>query len=279
MYLEKYQALGNDYLVLEDQRQGDRLTPQQIQRICHRNFGIGSDGILIRCAPQGKGRFAVRILNPDGSEAEKSGNGLRIFARYLWDQGHVDASPFLVETLGGNVRCEVRDNGESIAVEMGRVTFLSDEIPVLGARREVLRESLRIGEREFEYSSASIGNPHCVVFVDTLDEDFVRKWGAMLEVHENFPKRTNVQFAVVEDRHRIRLQIWERGAGYTLASGSSSSAVAAVACRLHLTDSPLEMAMPGGTLKIDVSDDYEITMTGPAERVAAIELDRRLGDV
>src|SRR6266542_4284648 len=162
----KYHALGNDYLVLDpkDQDQPVALTPQQIKTICDRHYGIGSDGILFGPLPSERAPFRLRIFNPDGSEAEKSGNGLRIFCRYLFDQKLVQENKeFLVDTLGGVVRATVFDGGRTIRVDMGRVSFWSDEIPMTGARREVLRENLIVGDRTFDICAATIGNPHCVI--------------------------------------------------------------------------------------------------------------------
>jgi len=213
--------------------------------------------------------FRLRIFNPDGSEAEKSGNGLRIFCRYLFDQKLVNESKeFLVETLGGVVRATVFEYGRTIRVDMGQVTFWSDEIPMTGARREVLRENLIVGDRTFNVCAATIGNPHCVILLPEITEDLAKTHGSNIETHSSFPKRTNVQFLQVLDRNNIRIEIWERGAGYTLASGSSSSASAAVARKLGLVDNNVTVHMPGGTLSIEIAEDYSIRMTGPVTKVA-----------
>src|SRR5437660_1165462 len=232
----KYHALGNDYLVMNPADFPTALTAAQIKRICHRNFGVGSDGILWGPLPSKKAAFGLRIFNPDGSEAEKSGNGLRIFSRFLWDQQLVRTEPFSIETLGGVVKSEVLDAGITVRVEMGRVSFWSDEIPVLGKRREVLSELIQAGGKTFSFCAATIGNPHCVVPLPAVNAALANEFGPLLEVHPSFPKRTNVQFMKVLDRNNIQIEIWERGAGYTLASGSSSSAAAAVAHRLGMCE-------------------------------------------
>src|SRR5438552_749368 len=143
----KYHALGNDYLVIDSREFTRAFTPEQIRLICHRHFGIGSDGILWGPLPSKKAPFGLRIFNPDGSEAEKSGNGLRIFSRFLWDQRLVSGEPFAIETPGGVVTAVVRDGGQTVQVEMGRVSFWSEEIPVTGPRREVLGETIQASER------------------------------------------------------------------------------------------------------------------------------------
>ncbi len=265
----KYHALGNDYLVIDPKSFATQLDEQSIKRICHRNFGVGSDGILYGPLPSERAAFRLRIFNPDGSEAEKSGNGLRIFCRYLFDQKLVsESAEFLVETLGGVVRATVFENGRTMRVDMGRVSFWSDEIPMTGPRREVLRENLIVGDRTFNVCAATIGNPHCVILLPEITEDLAKTYGSNIETHPSFPKRTNVQFLQVLDRKNIRIEIWERGAGYTLASGSSSSASAAVARKLGLVDSSVTVHMPGGTLSIEIAEDYSIRMTGPVTKVA-----------
>ena len=267
MYFAKYHALGNDYLVVEADTMSHPLTPATIRRICHRHFGIGSDGILVRGVDDPQGRITLRIFNPDGSEAEKSGNGLRIFARYLWDTGVVQATPFPVLTQGGLVTCQVLAQGQSVTVEMGHVSFTSTDIPVLGSPREVLQETLLVNGQVVEYSAATLGNPHCIILRDPVSEAETRSLGPLIETHAQFPQRTNVQFMAVLDRSNIRLTIWERGAGYTLASGSSSCAAAAVAYRLGLCEAVIAVHMPGGQLTVELSDQFAARLTGPVVKV------------
>jgi len=264
----KYHALGNDYIVIDPKDLAEPLTPAHVQWICHRNFGIGSDGILLGPSPSLNAPFGLRIFNPDGSEAEKSGNGLRIFSRYLWDRKLTSSDEFAVDTPGGVVRCAVLENGRSVRVEMGKVSFWSDAIPVAGPRREVIKEEIEVGGRTFTYCAATIGNPHCVVPMHEISAELAQQYGPLLERHPNFPNRTNVQFLSVMARGDIRIEIWERGAGYTLASGSSSSAAAAVAKRLNLCDESVTVHMPGGQLDIQIRPDYDILMTGPVTKVA-----------
>ena len=240
--------------------------------ICHRHYGIGSDGILLGPLSSTKALFLLRIFNPDGSEAEKSGNGIRIFCRYLWDRELVGSRTFDIETKGGVVRCLVLDDGKRVQVEMGRVSFWSKDIPVAGEPREVLQEPITIGKETFRFSGATIGNPHCVIPVQDLTPELAKKYGPLLEVHPLFPNRTNVQFLKVLDRNNIRIEIWERGAGYTLASGSSSSAAAAVARKLGLCDSQITVHMPGGELSISVDENFGIVMVGPVTRIAEGQL-------
>ena len=218
----------------------------------------------------------MRIFNPDGSEAEKSGNGLRIFARYLWDVGDVGDDPFPVETAGGRVTCHVLERGRSVRVEMGRASFDSREIPVAGPIREVLRERIVVAGRELEFSATTLGNPHCVLLRDSISESETRALGPGIENEARFPHRTNVQFAKLRDRSHLEAQIWERGAGYTLASGTSACAVAAVARRLDLCDASVAVHMPGGVLAIEIAADWAVTLTGPVTRVMKGSLDPRV---
>ena len=265
----KYHGLGNDYLVIDPKNLPAPLTTAQIKTICHRNYGVGSDGILLGPLPSKKAQFAVRIFNPDGSEAEKSGNGLRIFSRYLWDKKLVGKEEFAVETAGGLVKATVTERGKVVRVEMGKVSFWSDEIPVAGPRREVINEPIHLRGERFNFCAATVGNPHCVLPLPKISPELAKLIGPLLETHMRFPKRINVQFMKVIDRNNIQIEIWERGAGYTLASGSSSSASAAVAHKLGLCDRNISVHMPGGTIEIEIGDDFAICMTGAVTKVAA----------
>ena len=263
----KYHALGNDYIVLDPADLSDGLNSDLICLICHRNYGIGSDGILMGPIKSRTCDFGLRIFNPDGSEAEKSGNGLRIFARSLWDQSLISERPFTVETLGGQVSCKVDSVGKGVTVEMGEVSFESTRIPVTGPPREVLNEEISLGDRVFRFCAVTVGNPHCVILVDQPSPEQAQRYGPLIETDARFPNRTNVQFMKVIDWRNIQIEIWERGAGYTLASGSSSTAAAAVAHRLGCCDSGITVHMPGGQLQIEFKEGFFATMTGPVTKV------------
>ncbi len=267
----KGHGLGNDYIVMNEADLPHALSDAAIVRICDRNMGIGSDGILLR-VPSARADFGLRIFNPDGSEAEKSGNGLRIFAKYLWDHGHTKKDTFRVETKGGVVecRCHVRDRHVAVVtVEMGQVTFRAPEIPMNGPDREVVAVPLQLGDgATLTVTALSLGNPHCVVFVERLDTAECRRLGPLLERHAAFPNRTNVQFARLSGRNMLDIVIWERGAGYTLASGSSSCAAAAAAVRTGLCQhGRVIVRMPGGDLTVDVRADWSLRLEGPVEEV------------
>ena len=264
----KYHALGNDYIVIHPKDLPAPLTTEQVKIICHRNFGVGSDGILLGPLPSTTAKCALKIYNPDGSIAEKSGNGVRIFSRYLWDTKFVGNEEFALETDGGIVCSTVFDGGKMARVEMGKVSFDSEKIPVAGGKREVINEKISVGGREFTFCAATIGNPHCVLPLPEISAKLAHEFGPLLEVHPNFPRKTNVQFLKVLDRANIQIEIWERGAGYTLASGSSSSASAAVAHKLGLVDKNISVHMPGGVIKIEIGEDFAIRMTGGVTKVS-----------
>jgi diaminopimelate epimerase len=268
MKFYKYHALGNDYIVLDPSEFDRELNETMIRRICHRNFGIGADGILYGPTKSPEADFAIRIFNPDGTEAEKSGNGLRIFARYLWDRAKVGREQFTILTVGGKVKARVHEKGKKVTVDMGTVSFNSAEIPITGPQREVLNEEMQIKREKLTFCAATIGNPHCVILCDNVSDNLARTLGPLIETDPRFPNRTNVQFTQVLDRTNIRIEIWERSAGYTLASGSSASAAAAVARRLNLCDPQIKVHMPGGRIDVNVSDEFSITITGPVTKIA-----------
>jgi diaminopimelate epimerase len=267
MQYTKYHGLGNDYIVMDPAEVGRELSVFEVRLICHRNYGPGSDGILWGPSRTASGDFSLKIFNPDGSEAEKSGNGLRIFARFLFDRGFVKFEPFSVQTLGGKVQCCILPGDNLIEVEMGQVSFDAARIPVVGYTGDVVDQSLVLDGTEYRFSAATIGNPHCVLLLSEVSEVLARRLGPQIENDRRFPNRTNVQFMKVLGRGDIKIEIWERGAGYTLASGSSSSAAAAVAHRLGLCDRDITVHMPGGNLRIALTKDFHVTMTGPVTSV------------
>lgn len=267
MRFAKYHALGNDYLVIEPAGAAGELTSDQVRRICDRHYGVGADGILLGPYRDTESDFRLRLFNPDGGEFEKSGNGLRIFSRYLRDRDLVGTQPFTISTPGGVVTSQVHKGGRSVTVEMGTISFDSRLIPVTGPAREVLDEPIELEGRTLRFCAATIGNPHCVILCDRVSAQEAKKLGPLIETDARFPNRTNVQFMTVLDRDKIQIEIWERGAGYTLASGSSSCAAAAVAHRLGWCDSQIEVQMPGGVIAISIRDNQTVTMTGSVTKV------------
>ncbi|OHB60876.1 MAG: diaminopimelate epimerase [Planctomycetes bacterium RBG_13_50_24] len=267
VHFRKYHGLGNDYLVIDPNIHDVDLTPDTIRLICDRNFGIGADGILYGPVKSGD-NLIVRIFNPDGSEAEKSGNGLRIFAKYLFENQYVDKKNFSIETSGGIVEAYIEDDSASlIKINMGKMTFRSTKIPVRGRERDVVNEELQVNGVKYMVTCLSVGNPHCVIPLDEVTEEKAKELGPEVENHNMFPNRINMQLMKVIDRANIEIRIWERGAGYTLASGSSSCAAAGAAYKLGMVDSKINVKMPGGELFVEISKNEDIYLTGAVEGV------------
>jgi len=272
-------GLGNEYIILESEHVDFQLTAQAIKRLCNIHFGIGSDGIVMK-VPSAKADFGFRVYNPDGSEAEKSGNGLRIFSKYLFDYGYAKTRQFSVETLTDIVHAEIFEETQGkasmVRVDMGKAVFAPREIPVSSDLPEFIGQKIMAGDREFEVNCVSVGNPHCVVIRPELDEKEIRTYGPLLENHPIFPHRINVQFAKVLSDSDAQILIWERGAGYTLASGSSSCAASSILVKKGLIKGDLTVHMQGGTLKINIDSDWNIRMTGEVREIARGILSREL---
>jgi diaminopimelate epimerase len=270
----KGHGLGNDYVALELDGLPFDLTPPAVRLVCDRHSGIGSDGILGAVASE-SADFGVRIFNPDGSEAEKSGNGLRIFAAYLLHRGRVRIGPpFTVETPGGTVRVRIVDESDDgvldVEVEMGTASFRSADVGLAGPDRETENELLELpGGDRVAINTVSVGNPHCVVFQDELDVETLRRIAPEISTHPDFARGTNVQFAVATgEPDAVEAWVWERGAGETRASGSSACAVAAAAVRRGMvSERRVAVRMPGGTLHVEVRDDWGLVLRGPVEDV------------
>jgi diaminopimelate epimerase len=265
-------ALGNDYLIVDGESFGVPLSPDVVRRLCDRHTGLGSDGILARTPAPAGFDAALRIHNPDGSEAEKSGNGVRIFAKFLMDHGYATAERTVrIHTGGGPVEATMTERAADrtwLRVSMGHASFRPSDLPMTGDDAEWIRRPLRVGDRDLEITAVSVGNPHAVVLGAPLEESFARRYGPLVESHERFPRRTNVQFASVVDRATVRALIWERGAGWTLSSGSSSCAVAAACVRSDLVDRRVQVVMPGGSLEVVVHDDWRLEQIGWAQEIA-----------
>ncbi len=273
----KGHGLGNDYLALDVAGLPFTLTPPVVRLLCDRHHGVGADGVLARVASEAAD-FGVRIFNPDGSEAEKSGNGLRIFAAFLQAEGRLAAPRFTVETPGGVVGMRIMEETAEgvmlVEVEMGRASFRSGAVGLSGPDREVDGEILELPPgAPVGITAVSVGNPHCVVFQDDLDPEDLRRRAPQIATHPRFERGTNVQFARALAPNAVEAWVWERGAGETLASGSSACAVAAAAIRRGLVSArQVEVHMPGGILEVEVRDDWSILLRGPVEGVYRGEL-------
>lgn len=255
----KYEALGNSYLVVDPTRAKlSEADPKWIARLCDAQWGIGADGVLWGpMEPPSTKPAKLRIFNSDGSEAEKSGNGLRIFSQYLKDSGLVN-DEFRIECGSGVVEGRFLPSG-LIEIEMGEARLVG----------ESLRENLEVAGRRFDVTLVNVGNPHCVVFGGFTSTSEIRELGSLFETHVRFPKRTNVQFVEVLSRDTLRMEIWERGSSYTLASGSSSCAAAYACFKRGLVEAKLRVKMPGGDLEIENLAGERLKMTGPVTWIAS----------
>lgn len=256
----KYQSLGNDYIVIDPKYWKLPLSPRLIKTICDRHFGIGSNGILYGPLYENKGKNIplVKIYNPDGSEAEKSGNGARIFGKYLYDQRYVSSKEFSFRTISGIVNVDINNNNATeMCISLGKLQF--------NPRKDI--KNVVIKNKKYSFNIASIGNPHCVIILPKISVNFAKRLGPLIEYQELFPNRTNVQFVKIIDRNTIQIEIWERGAGYTLASGTSSAAAAGVCYKLGLCHNTIKVIMPGGKVQVTIKPSLEIFQTGEVHKI------------
>ena len=270
--VEKYHGLGNDYLIFDPNKNKLKLNPANVRLLCNRNFGVGADGVLEGPIMENE-RISMTVWNPDGSVAEKSGNGVRIFAKYLKDAGYVQKKDFVIHSAGGEVTIHyLNEEGTRLKASMGKVSFWSSDVPVEGPRREIINETMIFGRIPYPVTCLSIGNPHCVILMDEISRDLVCRIGKYSESARQFPEKINTQIMKVLDRTHIQTEVYERGAGYTLASGSGCCAAAAAAHRLGLTDPKMFVQMPGGTLELEIQEDGTVLMTGDVGYVGTMKL-------
>lgn len=272
MKFTKMHGIGNDFVVVE--ALGEPLEESRLhdlsRKLNDRKFGIGGDGLLL-VLPSKIADFKMRMLNPDGSEAEMCGSGIRCFAKYVHDRKLVSEPQVKVETLAGVKVLKMQLRGgkvESVRVDMGAPQLLRSEIPMRGDDNgRVIAERLKVEGQTFEITAVSMGNPHVIIFEDNVANFAVAKWGPLIENHKSFPQRTNVHFVQVCNNGEIIVRTWERGAGETLACGTGACACA-VACVLNnKTGRTITVNMPGGELRIEWLGDNRVMMTGPAEEV------------
>lgn len=269
----KMQGLGNDFVVIDAIRQPFHLDADQIRRLADRHFGVGCDQVLVVERPWSSGaHFGYRIFNADGSEVAQCGNGARCFARFVREQSLTDADEIVVDTAAGRLLLYPHSDGQ-VAVDMGIPRHAPAEIP-LAAPRESRSYKVHAEDRDVEFGAVSMGNPHAVLMVDEAATAPVQRVGASLECHPIFPEKANIGFMEVIDRHHIRLRVFERGVGETLACGSGACAAAVVGIERGALDDPVRVDLPGGTLKISWSGRGQpVFMTGPAVTVFRGEID------
>ncbi len=269
----KMHGLGNDFVVLDGIRQQVSLTPAQLRFLADRNFGIGCDQILLVEKPSQPGvDFRYRIFNADGSEVEQCGNGARCFVRFVHDVGLTDKREIRVETQTGIIGPRLEEDG-NVTVDMGIPRFLPNEIPFLHDD-DVVIYSLDVADETLEISVVSMGNPHAVQVVDSVDRAPVAEHGPLIENHQRFPQRVNAGFMQIVDRHSIKLRVYERGSGETLACGTGACAAVVTGIRRGLLDSPVRVTTRGGDLTIAWGGSGQpVLMTGPAVTVFSGEIE------
>lgn len=268
----KYQGLGNDYLILDPNKNRVQLQGKKIALMCQRGFGLGADGVLYGPVDI-NGKMGVHIYNADGSESAISGNGVRIFAKYLMDREYVKEQKFSIETLSGPIEVEcLNGRATEFRVNMGKASFISKDIPVTGAIREVIDESFTFHGREYKATCLTVGNPHCIIFTDKVTPEMVRELGPYVENDDRFPERMNLQICRLINRGNLDIEIWERGSGYTKASGTGSCAAAIAAHRLGLVEDRINVNQPGGMIEIDIKEDGTIYMIGTVGYIADVSI-------
>jgi len=274
----KMQGIGNDYVYVNCFEESVANPSKLAVAISDRHFGVGSDGLILIMPSQAAADAKMRIFNADGSEAQMCGNGIRCVAKYLYESGLKRSDRMTIETSAGLKAIELtvsNNNVSQVKVEMGTPKLLRNEIPMSGENTQVINEPLRVGGETLNITCVSMGNPHCITFVDDVAAVQLDVVGKAIENHELFPERINAHFVQQVSKGKIKMRTWERGSGETLACGTGAVA-AGVACVLNkLTERVVYAQLPGGELKVEWSEDNKTYMTGPAEFVFAGQWDEK----
>lgn len=261
----KWQGLGNHYIVVHAEEAPFEFTPERVRLLCDRNLGIGADGIMVIGAPTGANRFPITIFNPDGSQAEMCGNGVRMVARKLRMEGSLSGDTVVLETAAGEIVPKLGE-GYMVTVDMGIARFGGEKLS--GFEGECVEESLHAAGRSFTFTFVDVGNPHAVIQSPwPLELVPLHEVGPMIEEHKNFPRKVNVEFVKVLGEHEAKVRVWERGVGETRACGTGATATAVALVRTGQCASPVTVELPGGKLVVEVRPDWRVFMTGPAEEI------------
>lgn len=269
IHFTKMHGLGNDFILIENLKGEIKLRPEEIRFLCDRHFGVGADGILT-VEDSEKADFKMRIFNADGSEAEMCGNGIRCFALYARRQGLVSTDELNIETLAGIIKPEIK--GDSVAVDMGEPLLAGPDIPVNIAGK-VINHPVTFSNIDLGITCVSMGNPHCVIFYPPEGEPPVSELGPVIENDDLFPRKTNVEFVQVQNPKEIKVKVWERGAGLTLACGTGACASVVAGVLNQKTARKVLVHLPGGDLDVEWKNDNRVCMTGPAEFVFKAEFE------
>ena len=268
----KWQGTGNDFVMIDCLKEPEADYVSAAVELCDRQYGIGADGILL-VLPSDKADIRMQIINADGSEAEMCGNGIRCFASYVYEKGYVKFEEFTVETGAGILVPKIMEKHGAeamVKVDMGEPILEGEKIPVAGyGMNRIVAEPITVKDKEFKMTCVSMGNPHCVIFVDDAENFPIHEYGPLVERHEKFPKRVNAEFIQVIDRKHLRMRVWERGAAVTLACGTGACATTTAAILNDFTDRNIEIQLDGGKLNIEWADNNHLYMTGPAVQVFA----------
>ena len=270
----KMQGLGNDYVYIDATKENIENPSVLAKYISDRHFGVGSDGLILIC-PSDKADFRMRMFNSDGSEAEMCGNGIRCVGKFVYDKKLIDKTLVTIETKAGikTLKLNIKNKEvDTVRVDMGTPILESEKIPVITDEKIAQNLKLNALDKSFNFTCVSMGNPHAVTVVDNISDFDVKKYGSILEINEVFPNKTNVEFVEIKDPENIKMRVWERGAGETLACGTGACA-SVVACNLNgLTKNNVNVELLGGNLNIELGEDNHVYMTGPAVTVFEGEL-------
>lgn len=271
MNFTKMHGLGNDFIVVAGEKELPAGADQLAIQLCNRFFSIGADGVVF-ILPSEKADFQMRIINSDGSEAEQCGNAIRCVSKYVYDHKLIDATEITVETIGAGVQkvqVQVQDGKVATArVDMGEPILQGLQVPTTVDANEVIDYPIEVDGRTFRFTAVSMGNPHCVIYVEDAVNFDLATWGPKLEAHPMFPRKINVEFATVRDRAYTDMRVWERGAGPTLACGTGACATLVSSVLNGLSDREATVSLKGGDLFIEwLEEDNHVYMTGPAEEV------------
>lgn len=272
MKFTKVHGLGNDFILVDATKE---KLPQNLsalaEKLCNRHFGIGADGLVI-IRPSKEADIGMHIINSDGSEAEMCGNAIRCVAKYVYEKGIIEKKEIQIETKAGiivpEVKVDRKGTVDAVRVNMGAPRLERKDIPMEGPAGKVVEESLKVGEHTFKITALSMGNPHCIIFVSDVETVPVSHWGPRIETHSAFPRKTNVEFVQVINRSELKMRVWERGAGQTLACGTGACASAVAACLRGFADRNVTVHLLGGSLHIEwLEQNNNVYMTGPAEEI------------
>ena len=266
---EKWQGCGNDFVIFDSRENKKIHDAEKIIKICDRHFGVGADGVIY-VLPSEVADVRMRIFNADGTEPEMCGNGIRCFAKFIAEKNPVEN--LKVETGAGILTVKIEKN--FVTVDMGEPILSAEKIPVAGfGNKKVIAEEIEVAGKIFKMTCVSMGNPHCVIFVEDLEKINLAELGSKFEVHEKFPRHTNTEFVQIVGENKLHMRVWERGSGITLACGTGACATAVAANLNNLAGKNCEVILDGGILKIDWRENNHIFMTGAAEKVFSGQID------